>query len=52
MKTLKEFREECEELLEYSSKKMTKEESGKCPQCGCDPENPKEECDCEHTNGD
>lgn len=39
MKTFKSFREQTE-----------LQEAKKCSECGCDPKNPKEECDCEHEN--
>lgn len=39
MKTFKDFREN-----------VQIQEAAKCSECGCDPKNPKEGCDCNHKN--
>lgn len=42
MKTFKNFREG----VEADEKEAYSEET--CSECGCDPKNPKEDCDCDH----
>ena len=39
MKTFKDFREN-----------VQIQEAAKCSECGCDPKNPKKDCDCSHMN--